>query len=57
MKHCKDDVLVLGAGLAGLSAGLALAKAGLGVKVIERGSEGSISPWTTAPRLFRATCR
>ncbi len=36
MKHCKDDVLVLGAGLAGLSAGLALAKAGLGVKVIER---------------------
>ncbi len=37
MKRCKDDVLVLGAGLAGLSAGLALARAGAGVRILESG--------------------
>jgi protoporphyrinogen oxidase len=35
MKRCRDDVLVLGAGLAGLSAGHTLARAGLGVTVVE----------------------
>jgi protoporphyrinogen oxidase len=36
MRGCRDDVLVLGAGLAGLSAGHALARAGLEVTVLER---------------------
>jgi protoporphyrinogen oxidase len=38
MRRCSDDVLVLGAGLAGLSAGHALARAGLRVGVVEKES-------------------
>jgi protoporphyrinogen oxidase len=36
MKRCEGEVLVLGAGLTGLTAGHALAKAGVGVRIIER---------------------
>jgi protoporphyrinogen oxidase len=53
MKCRRDDVLVLGAGLTGLSAGHALAGAGLGVTVIEReASVGGLAK-TVAHGAFR----
>lgn len=36
MRRCTDDVLVLGAGLSGLAAGHALARAGLKVRIVEK---------------------
>jgi len=38
LRHCGDDVLVLGAGLAGLSAGHVLTRAGLRVGMVEKES-------------------
>ena len=53
MNRSRDDVVVLGAGLAGLSAGHALAQAGLRVRVLERESAVGGLARTVAHGPFR----
>ena len=53
MKRGEDEVLVLGAGLAGLSAGHALAQAGLRVRIVERESAVGGLARTVARGPFR----